>query len=316
MENDQLVKSPVLERGQGVTLLVACFVGFILSQFVAGVVAGVATNTIAHQGLTHFLDHHFEWPWWLTASQMFGLWLGFAAIVVLAMKTVQPVLPTGFFKVRWQDLKFLPLGVLLQALVGALYYPFHVESASDPVKQVVGHNPAYGMLVIMFFVGIGAPFIEELLFRGVILQAFIALGEFINGWQVRALAYVISSCVLFNQIVGDHPSIWRIVIDVPISLYIPFAIWFLFRLAIVSAYLRIVSLRIRLLVTSLVPALLTGVVFGAAHGEPVQLAGLALVGTILAVIVQRQRRIAPAIFTHAGFNLIALSVAWASVAIK
>jgi hypothetical protein len=34
------------------------------------------------------------------------------------------------------------------------------------------------------------------------------------------------------------------------------------------------------------------------------------------VIVQRQRRIAPAIFTHAGFNLIALSVAWASMAIK
>ena len=305
-----------MERRQGVTLLVACFVGFILSQFVAGVVAGVATNAIAHQGLTHFLDHHFEWPWWLTASQMFGLWLGFAAIVVLAMKTVQPVLPTGFFKVRWPDLKFLPLGVLLQALVGALYYPFHLESTGDPVKQIVGHNPAYGMLVIMFFVGIGAPFIEELLFRGVILQAFIALGESINGWQVRALAYVISSCILFNQIVGDHPSIWRIVIDVLIALYVPFAIWFLCRLAAVSAYLRIVSLRIRLLVTSLVPALLTGVIFGAAHGELVQLAGLALVGTILAVIVQRQRRIAPAIFTHAGFNLIALSVAWASVAVK
>ena len=46
------------------------------------------------------------------------------------------------------------------------------------------------------------------------------------------------------------------------------------------------------------------------------LALLALVGTILAVIVQRQRRIAPAIFTHAGFNLIALSVAWASVAVQ
>ena len=314
MENDQRAESPVLEARQGVTLLVACFVGFFLSQIVAGVVAGVATNAIAHQGLTHFLDHHFERPWWLTASEMFGLWLGFAAVVAFAMKSVRPVLPIDFFKVRWPDLKFLPLGVLLQALVVALYYPFHIKSTSDPVKQIVGHNPAYGMLVIMFFVGIGAPIIEELLFRGVILQAFIALGKSINCWQVRALAYVISSCVLFNQIVGDHPSIWRIVIDVPISLYIPFAIWFLFRLAIFSAYIRIVSLRIRLLVTSLMPALLTGVVFGAAHGELVQLAGLALVGTILAVIVQRQRRIAPAIFTHAGFNLIALS--WALVAVK
>jgi len=252
VENDQREQRAVLERGRGVTLLVACFVGFFLSQIAAGIVASVATNTIAHQRLTHFLDHHFERPWWLTASEMFGLWLGFAAIVVFAMKTVRPVLPTGFFKVRWPDLKFLPLGVLLQALVGALYYPFHIQSAGDPVKQIVGHNPAYGMLVIMFFVGIGAPFIEELLFRGVILQSMTAL----------------------------------------------------------------VSPRVRTLAAGLVPALLTGVVFGAAHGELVQLAGLALVGTILAVIVQRQGRIAPAIFTHAGFNLIALSVAWASVAVK
>jgi len=252
VENDQREQRAVLERGRGVTLLVACFVGFFLSQIAAGIVASVATNTIAHQGLTHFLDHHFERPWWLTASEMFGLWLGFAAIVVFAMKTVRPVLPTGFFKVRWPDLKFLPLGVLLQALVGALYYPFHIQSAGDPVKQIVGHNPAYGMLVIMFFVGIGAPFIEELLFRGVILQSMTAL----------------------------------------------------------------VSPRVRTLAAGLVPALLTGVVFGAAHGELVQLAGLALVGTILAVIVQRQGRIAPAIFTHAGFNLIALSVAWASVVVK
>jgi membrane protease YdiL (CAAX protease family) len=252
VENDQREQRAVLERGRGVTLLVACFVGFFLSQIAAGIVASVATNTIAHQGLTHFLDHHFERPWWLTASEMFGLWLGFAAIVVFAMKTVRPVLPTGFFKVRWPDLKFLPLGVLLQALVGALYYPFHIQSAGDPVKQIVGHNPAYGMLVIMFFVGIGAPFIEELLFRGVILQSMTAL----------------------------------------------------------------VSPRVRTLAAGLVPALLTGVVFGVAHGELVQLAGLALVGTILAVIVQRQGRIAPAIVTHAGFNLIALSVAWASVAVK
>ncbi len=252
MENDQLEESPVLERRQGGILLAACFVGFFLSQIVAAVVAGVATNTIAHQGLTHFLDTHFERPWWLTASEMFGLWLGFAAIVVLAMKRVRPVLPTGFFSVRWTDLKFLPLGVSLQALVGALYYPFHIESAGDPVKQVVGHNPTYGMLVIMFFVGIGAPLIEELLFRGVILQSMTA----------------------------------------------------------------IVSPRVRAIAAGLVPALLTGVVFGAAHGELVQLAGLTLFGTILAVIVQRQRRVAPAIFTHAGFNLIALSVAWASVAVQ
>jgi membrane protease YdiL (CAAX protease family) len=56
-------------------------------------------------------------------------------------------------------------------------------------------------------------------------------------------------------------------------------------------------------------ALTCGVLFAAAHGQMVQFAGLAIVGTVLARIYQRQQRIWPCVMTHAGFNLIALIVA-------
>ena len=183
---------------------------------------------------------------------MAGLWTGFALTFLFANLIVRPTRPAGFFRFKVSDLRFVGLGVLAQWIVGLLYYPFHAKSTGNPVKQVVGHNPTWGMIAIVAFVGLGAPIIEELLFRGTLLPAI-------------------------TGIVGE---------------------------------------RATALTRGLLPAAVTGVIFGLAHGELVQLAGLALVGTLLGFLVQRTQRIWPAILTHAGFNLIAILVAWASVATK
>jgi membrane protease YdiL (CAAX protease family) len=52
--------------------------------------------------------------------------------------------------------------------------------------------------------------------------------------------------------------------------------------------------------------LVSAVLFGLAHGEPVQFAGLALFGVVLAVLVQRTRRLVPSFVTHLSFNAVAL----------
>ena len=46
--------------------------------------------------------------------------------------------------------------------------------------------------------------------------------------------------------------------------------------------------------------------FGLAHGEPVQFVGLALFGVVLAVLVQRTKRLVPSFVTHVSFNAVAL----------
>ncbi|HVA70114.1 MAG TPA: CPBP family intramembrane glutamic endopeptidase [Acidimicrobiales bacterium] len=52
--------------------------------------------------------------------------------------------------------------------------------------------------------------------------------------------------------------------------------------------------------------LVSAVLFGLAHGEPVQFAGLALFGVVLAVLVQRTKRLVPSFVTHVSFNAVAL----------
>ena len=58
---------------------------------------------------------------------------------------------------------------------------------------------------------------------------------------------------------------------------------------------------------TVVAALLSACLFGLAHGEPLQFAGLALLGVILAIVVKRTQRLVPSILTHASFNAVALA---------
>ncbi len=52
---------------------------------------------------------------------------------------------------------------------------------------------------------------------------------------------------------------------------------------------------------------LSAVLFALAHGEPLQFAGLAFVGVVLAVLVYRTKRLIPSIVTHVSFNGVAIA---------
>jgi hypothetical protein len=51
----------------------------------------------------------------------------------------------------------------------------------------------------------------------------------------------------------------------------------------------------------------SAVLFGLAHGELIQFAGLALLGVVLALLVYRTKRLVPSFITHASFNATALA---------
>jgi membrane protease YdiL (CAAX protease family) len=51
---------------------------------------------------------------------------------------------------------------------------------------------------------------------------------------------------------------------------------------------------------------LSACLFALAHGEPVQFAGLALLGVVLGIVVKRTQRLVPSMLTHASFNAVAL----------
>ncbi|MFI5036049.1 MAG: CPBP family intramembrane glutamic endopeptidase [Acidimicrobiales bacterium] len=55
-------------------------------------------------------------------------------------------------------------------------------------------------------------------------------------------------------------------------------------------------------------ALVSAVLFALAHGEPLQFAGLALLGVVLALLVERTGRLVPSVVAHASFNAVAFTV--------
>ncbi len=60
------------------------------------------------------------------------------------------------------------------------------------------------------------------------------------------------------------------------------------------------------IVWSLCAIALDGVLFGVAHGELVQLPGLAATGIVLALVYARTKRMLPSMITHASFNTLAV----------
>ena len=117
---------------------------------------------------------------------------------------------------------------------------FH-ERFSAPAQRLTGSSHGIGYFVIGLATVVGAPFFEELFFRGIIL---------------RALARI------FGRLGGVGPV-----------------------LAVV----------------------LSGLLFGLAHAESLQLLGLAIFGIILGVVSYRTGRLGMNIVAHASFNLLALT---------
>jgi membrane protease YdiL (CAAX protease family) len=81
--------------------------------------------------------------------------------------------------------------------------------------------------------------------------------------------------------------------------------WF-FRGALYRALRQALGDRTRFASTTLA-VVISAVLFALAHGEPLQFAGLAFLGVVLAVLVERTRRLVPSVVTHASFNAVAFA---------
>ena len=186
-------------------------------------------------------------PWWLQISAIVFLWATLLAGTWWANREHGPLFEPGFFRIRLfqaprSDGIYLLVGVGLQLLVGILYHPFHSHSVSRPVHEILGNATGWRTALVMVSAGVGAPIVEEIFFRGLVLRSLQTVR-----WE-----------------------------------------------------------RFRTMAAGWLPVLTSGVLFAAAHVQGVQFFGLALTGVALAVIRVREQRLAPSVFAHAGFNLIAL----------
>lgn len=185
-------------------------------------------------------------------ANLLGLWTGLLAAVVYASKkrgTGSLKVDFGLRRVMLQDMVIgIPIGILGQlVIIPVLYYPFErvvpnlSQKLSQPAQTITGLGHGSGFLILALFLAVGAPIVEELYFRGLLLGS---------------LKYRFS--------------------------------------------------RLPESASSFLAAIISSILFGLAHGEPLQLLGLAFFGLILAAMRLKFGRIGPGMFAHGAFNAVTL----------
>ncbi len=165
---------------------------WLLAYAAALPLQGVLIAATGHSG-----EKSDQWPFSMTVLSIFCLWIPF----VVALMAVSRRWGQGRFvndykvRARWVDLAGLPLGVACQLiLVPTIYWPLQQiwseVFSSDEIEQRAQDlwDKANGgwVIVLIIVVALGAPLIEELVYRGLILQA---LQSRLNDW----LALLISA---------------------------------------------------------------------------------------------------------------------------
>jgi len=137
------------------------------------------------------------------AASQVGLWIGLAGAVVLAArrKGSGSVADDFGFRARWRDVgtavaAAVAAQVIVVPLVAVLLQPLLGEpEVSGPVEDLVRDAPGPAFAGLVLTAVIGAPIVEELFFRGLLLRSLER--RFGTGWAVAG------SSVLFGL---AHPN--------------------------------------------------------------------------------------------------------------
>ncbi len=227
-------------------------VGFVVGQVVALIAVDLAASITGNGVRLSAISQLAAPPAWYIASGLVGLWVGFFVAPVLAVRvrgSGHLVADLGI-AFRPVDVVGVAIGIGGQVLVTLLYLPFvsHLKNFQAPTTKLTGgaHGGSFAVIAIMTV--LGAPFFEELFFRGVLFKGLLGLlGATGSRRQAGAKAGTIALAVVAD-----------------------------------------------------------GLLFGLAHAELEQLAGLAVFGCILAVVALRTGRLGMNMVAHATFNLVAV----------
>lgn len=153
----------------------------LLAWFAAYVAAAVAIVLLV--GLLGYSGTESEdWPIWVVFVVQLPFWGAYLAAVVLVSQRFGTGDPKRDYGLRFRrlDLLGVPIGVLLQLVfVPALYFPFRSlideDELSETARQLTDRaTGGAGWVLLFLLVVVGAPIVEELFFRGLLLRSFQA----------------------------------------------------------------------------------------------------------------------------------------------
>ena len=157
-----------------VGIIVVALAGFLLGQILASVLDAVLVSVTHFPGGVTALSKANDPPWWSNVAGLAGLWVGFGTAIYWAHHRGGLERLPGEWRVQRLDVVYLGIGVGCQIVVGLAYAPFHFKNMNKPVNHIfaAAHGPTFVLLTVMTV--LGAPIVEEWLFRGVIFRTLDA----------------------------------------------------------------------------------------------------------------------------------------------
>jgi len=221
--------------------------GFLAGELISTALVEIAASLTGDRSQLSTLATSSSPPSWYIICSLAGLWVGLLGAAIVARKFGGGIKRPLGLSFRPIDLLGVIIGIGSQLIIGLLYLPFrsHIAHFDAPITKLTGSSHGVNVVVIIMMTVVGAPFFEELFFRGVLFRG-------LEGFSSLATKRIGALCIIAAAMVGD------------------------------------------------------GLLFGLAHGEFVQLPGLALFGALLAFLFFRTGRLGMSIVAHLSFNGLAL----------
>jgi uncharacterized protein len=180
--------------------LLFAVLGFLGGQVLAAILVAITSAISGNTTSLTAIAKLSEPPTWYIISTLLGLWGGFfgSAWLATGVRGTKSFRRDLGLRFRWIDLIGIPIGVGGQFVVALIYVPIsqHVHDFAQrfnaPSQRLTGGSHGAAYTVIAIFTVVGAPFFEELFFRGVLLRSLTRLFGHLAGWVGPALAVVIT----------------------------------------------------------------------------------------------------------------------------
>jgi membrane protease YdiL (CAAX protease family) len=151
-------------------------IGWLVALVVSNIGAVVILAAADYSG-----TDYDQLPLWLIAVLQVPLWVGLVGVVVVVSRrfgTGSLRKDYGFW-FRRGDVVGLPIGVVVQLvfiplLYRALSVVVDTSSVDEPAKNLTDRAEGIGVALLVLLVVVGAPIIEELFFRGLLLRSIQA----------------------------------------------------------------------------------------------------------------------------------------------
>ncbi len=142
-----------------------------MGEVFASVLLAALASALQYPGGVNALARSAEPPWWYVVVSLVCLWGGFAVAIYVARERAGLTALPAQWRFRPSDVKYVVLGVVLQLGVDAAYAPWHLRHFNQPVHHLFGGAHGGYALAIGLMTMVGAPFMEEYFFRGLVFRA-------------------------------------------------------------------------------------------------------------------------------------------------